>query len=485
MYLYAARRSFLKYLGSLPCFLEFTLPAFGNESSSIYDIIKKHGLSDKTTAILFDFDSKEVVSSHNHDLRLPLASVTKAVTAVYGLETIGSSYKFNTDLFMNGTLENGLLTGNLFLLGGGDPSLSTERLNYFAKKLKKIGLKEIKGNFFYSPGIIPEFITIDPKQLPEQSYNPGFSGLNLNENKVFFKWRRSGTSYDLSLTSDGRKPNFKPANIKISLADNGRAIYQYNANLSSKEENWFILRKALRNNGSRSLPVRFSAAFTANALKSLCSQKSISIPDPILSEEHHNRGDLVASLESDALLEIIKEMLDNSTNVTAEVIGLFAGRKWGLDFKSITESGNLMSSWFDYVSGTSGALMTNHSGLSGDSRVSASEFVKFLNREPTRDVLPQILKKRRLFGNQNKKLNQSEVSIVAKTGTMHFTRGLAGYIIVRGRIRASFAIFSADIEKRQLIGAHQLASPPGSKAWLRRSKAQENQVLSSWANTYL
>ena len=188
MYLYAARRSFLKYLGSLPCFLEFTLPAFGNESSSIYDIIKKHGLSDKTTAILFDFDSKEVVSSHNHDLRLPLASVTKAVTAVYGLETIGSSYKFNTDLFMNGTLENGLLTGNLFLLGGGDPSLSTERLNYFAKKLGKakadIAIYDLHPNFLFNNNIT----------VINRTDHGGFKTFYHNYNKLFLEYNFSPIS---------------------------------------------------------------------------------------------------------------------------------------------------------------------------------------------------------------------------------------------------------------------------------------------------
>ncbi|MEE2773886.1 MAG: D-alanyl-D-alanine carboxypeptidase [Pseudomonadota bacterium] len=461
------------------------MSTFGEEPRSIDPIFLKHGLEKKTSAILFDFTSNRIVSSHNANLRLPLASVTKAVTAIYGLETIGPDYKFETNLYKDGVIREGKLIGDLYLLGGGDPSLSTKKLYNFVEKLKGMGLEEIKGNFFYSPGIVPEFVSIDPDQLPEVSYNPGFSGLNLNENKVFFKWRNAGSSYNVSLISNGQKPNFSPENIEISSVNTGTAIYRYFANSSTKEESWIVLQKALGKSGSRSLPVRFSAAYTANAFKSLCSQESILVPKPQEAMEYPYKGSLIARLESKALIEIVKEMLSRSTNVTAEVIGLFAGKTWGSESESLSDSGSLMSEWFDYVSGTKGAVMKNHSGLSADSRVSTSQFLQFLNRDSTKKILPKLLKKHRLYGSQKYELSNSEISVVAKTGTMHFNRCLAGYIMVQGEAKASFAIFCADIDKRKLIKPHGLANPPGAKAWLKRSRVQENHLLSSWAKMYL
>ena len=87
------------------------------------------------------------MESHNKELKLPLASVAKAVTAVYGIETIGEEHKFTTDLFTDGVVKKGILEGNIYLIGGGDPSLSTDDLRDFVKAIKKQGIRGISGNF--------------------------------------------------------------------------------------------------------------------------------------------------------------------------------------------------------------------------------------------------------------------------------------------------------------------------------------------------
>jgi serine-type D-Ala-D-Ala carboxypeptidase/endopeptidase (penicillin-binding protein 4) len=84
--------------------------------------------------------------SHNSDTPFVLASTTKIVTSLAALDILGSSFKWRTNAFLNGKLENGILAGDLLLVGGGDPLLTFDKLLQWFKLLQKRGLKEIAGN---------------------------------------------------------------------------------------------------------------------------------------------------------------------------------------------------------------------------------------------------------------------------------------------------------------------------------------------------
>src|SRR5262245_14680718 len=49
------------------------------------------------------------------------ASVMKLVTTFAALELLGPSYRWKTEAYLDGPLENGVLKGNLVLKGTGDP----------------------------------------------------------------------------------------------------------------------------------------------------------------------------------------------------------------------------------------------------------------------------------------------------------------------------------------------------------------------------
>ena len=71
---------------------------------------------------------------------------------------------------------------------------------------------------------------------------------------------------------------------------------------------------------------------------------------------------------------------------------------------------------------------------------------------------------------------------VAKTGTLNYVRGLAGYIgAVSGR-RLAFAIFSEDLERR--AKAADPARTAGSRGWRNRARALERKLLRGWAMAY-
>ena len=117
------RRTF--FSGALTGFvtLASNSQSWGKESTNLQQIISTQGLKNNTSAVLIDLETNQILESHNLSLRLPMASVTKALTAVYGLETIGRNYKFQTEVKSDGHLKkDGTLDGNIYIVGGGDPS---------------------------------------------------------------------------------------------------------------------------------------------------------------------------------------------------------------------------------------------------------------------------------------------------------------------------------------------------------------------------
>ena len=480
-----SRRRLLKLVATLIPNSFYISQAFGSSENTLNNILIKSGFKDTTTAVLYDLKANKIIDSCNKELKLPLASVVKAVTAVYGMEAIGQDYQFTTKLFTDGLVKDDILEGNIYFVGGGDPSLKTDDLNRFATALESWGIKGISGSFFYDDSALPQFLSIDPSQLPEQSFNPGFSGLNLNNNKVLFLWKQDSGGYKLSLEARGLNSKALVESITIVGKVQSKVVFEYVLEKKQRLERWYVSKKVLGKKGVRWLPVRLSGAYTSIALHDLILKSGIMVSTPKPLQIPVGSLKLLHSHKSKKLVDLSKQMLDRSINVTAEIIGLYVANHWGLKTPNIQSSGEIMTNWFNFVTRTDSSKFVNHSGLSVNSRVSSSDFVKFLNRPETMDVLSSLLKPRKIYGEAKNTISGANIAIIAKTGTMHFNRGLAGYITKNGIPCAAFAIFSADIKRKLSIKKYQLSNPPGSKNWLSKAKHLENTILSTWAQRYI
>ncbi len=88
----------------------------------------------------------EPVIAHNAESPFILASTAKLLTAMAALDILGPSYRWRTTAFLNGQLVEGVLTGDLLIVGGGDPMLSSDKLVSWFQVMQKRGLKQIVGN---------------------------------------------------------------------------------------------------------------------------------------------------------------------------------------------------------------------------------------------------------------------------------------------------------------------------------------------------
>ena len=102
-----------------------------------------------------DARTGNMVFEYNANTGLAPASTQKIITSVAAFELLGKDYRFTTRLAHDGKIINGVLAGNLVVIGGGDPALGSWRysstkpevvLNAFSVALKKQKVREVTGS---------------------------------------------------------------------------------------------------------------------------------------------------------------------------------------------------------------------------------------------------------------------------------------------------------------------------------------------------
>ena len=133
--------------------------AAASVSSAISSILQKHHVAGGSTGVyVWDFDAARQVFASHADTPLAPASNMKLVTTSSALDSWGPEHRFKTALYgPDVPVYGGVLYGDLYLKGFGDPSLST--LSYqrkvlhlttasfesFAKRLRTLKIRKVKG----------------------------------------------------------------------------------------------------------------------------------------------------------------------------------------------------------------------------------------------------------------------------------------------------------------------------------------------------
>ncbi len=97
-----------------------------------------------------DLRTGEEVFAHGADTSLNPASTMKVVTAATALRALGPSYRFTTDVYTDGALDaSGVLKGNLYIKGHGDPTFVVEKLWKLVLDLDLEGIQRVEGHVFF------------------------------------------------------------------------------------------------------------------------------------------------------------------------------------------------------------------------------------------------------------------------------------------------------------------------------------------------
>lgn len=433
---------------------------------TLEELIAQANLGDGVSICLRDrADGAQILARQPDQPMLP-ASTTKSLTALYALDHLGAQHRFATRLLGTGPVVDGVLQGDLILAGGGDPVLDTDALDAM---LGGLALNAITGAFHVWGGALPYEPEIEPGQMDHLSYNPSVSGLCLNFNRVHFEWRRAGGGYDI--TMDARSDRLRPevALPQMRVIDRAMPIYT-----SEGPDHWTVARSALGAAGARWLPVRQPALYAGEVFQVLAQARGLHLPAAQKIAQLPGGTHDLARHDSPPLDQILRGMLEHSTNLTAEIVGLSAtARALGQLPADIDASAARMTRWLSDRFGVD-ARFIDHSGLSDENRISPAAMVQVLSQNA--DQLRPLLKSVHVAGGPN-----YPGAVAAKTGTLNFVSALAGFITTADGRALSFAIMCANPERRAAGIASGVEPPPGSRAWNARAKMLQDALLRRWS----
>jgi len=165
---------------------------------AIDEICAKEPLRSALVGVLAVRADGDTVVAVNHRQKLVPASNVKLLTTGMALQLLGANFRFETRLGYTGTIEDGTLHGDVYILGGGDPttgsrSESTEAIGTtfgtWAQLLFDAGIRRIEGRILGDPRY---FTDHTPQNLGwtfddlGTYYGAGPSGLNFFENAQNF-----------------------------------------------------------------------------------------------------------------------------------------------------------------------------------------------------------------------------------------------------------------------------------------------------------
>ena len=143
---------------------------------------------------LLDQNGETLFASPLAETALCPASSLKTVTTGAALAILGPDFRFETQIAATAALTpEGVVQGDLILIGGGDPTLSTNDLAELATAAVAAGLKTVAGQLLVDASVFPANPVSDHWVWGDvgNAYGAGAFGLNLDHNRLPLRFEPS------------------------------------------------------------------------------------------------------------------------------------------------------------------------------------------------------------------------------------------------------------------------------------------------------
>ena len=218
--------------------------SYGNLENIINSYSKNSTLKNAQWSVTANYvESGKTIISHNSHFSLSPASGLKLFTSAAALEILGEDHRFETKLYYEGKIsDSGVLDGNIYIYGGGDPSLGSSQVEgalelddlmeswkraLLEKGIRKIDGKIIADDFYYDRIPIPDnWQWIDIGNY----YGASNSSLSINDNLYYLYFKPGKNVGDIAevLEMTPEIPNLKFNNfMKTGARGSGDNGYIY------------------------------------------------------------------------------------------------------------------------------------------------------------------------------------------------------------------------------------------------------------------
>ena len=395
------------------------------------------------SVLIQNLNTGEVIDSYRPDHVVPPASVMKLLTTGAALEMLGPGYRFPTIIEYSGAIEKGVLTGNLYIRGGCDPSLGwkgcTAFLDKWVRAIQAAGIQRIEGS------VVADMTMLDgeaqnPSWLCEDAgnyYAPGIFALNYygNTMNIVLKSGEPGSLASVVKTEPAVEDVYFINHVRCDKISYDGAFVsglpysseRYLTGVVPSNLGTFGVKGDLPNPG----------LLLARHLTAKLKEAGIAVKRDATYLADYNpltpaRTEIYTHY-SEPLSELLKETNINSNNLYAEALFRYLGTRYTLP-GSIHNSQDIVRDYWRRRGVTiQNAIIKDGCGLAPQDAVSAKTFVQVLtimSRSANKSAWMASLPISGQTGTLKTLCKDTplEGRIHAKSGTIAGTKNFAGYI---------------------------------------------------------
>jgi serine-type D-Ala-D-Ala carboxypeptidase/endopeptidase (penicillin-binding protein 4) len=434
-----------------------TLPA------SISQVINTERLPPTSVSfVIIDPESGRVLLSQLPDVPRSPASTVKTLTTFAALDMLGPTYTWHTRAATRGTINGGVLDGDLILQGGGDPYITLERWWSFVQALRAKGLKSIRGDIVIdnSAFSLPQE---DPGAFdgrPNRSYNVLPDALMVNFQSIDFRVAANPDTHQVDVI-----PTPAPVNLNIENhirfvggrcgGGAGRVDFQvasatwdrvvFNGALSARCTEQSFARVLLR-----------PTTYAFGTFVELWRQSGGEFSGKLRVEAAPADAKPLLSYESLTLGEIIRLTNKFSSNLMARHLLLTVGKERFGEPATLEKGADTIAEWGrERGLDLQGIDIDNGSGLSRSTHVTVLQLARALSAAYRSRFAPEFMASLPLAGldgTLRSRMKSSPAgSVRLKTGHLDGVSGVAGYVTTAGG--KTFVLASLVNNARADVGA--------------------------------
>jgi D-alanyl-D-alanine carboxypeptidase/D-alanyl-D-alanine-endopeptidase (penicillin-binding protein 4) len=380
------------------------------------------------------------------------ASVMKLVTTYAALDLLGPAYSWATPVYTEGTVQNGILNGNLYIKGQGDPKLVLERLWLLLRRVQGLGIKTIAGDIVLDRSAL-EVPETDPSKFdgePLRPYNAAPDALLINFKSVVMTFTPDRAANVAQLQYDPPLAGVAlAATVPLSVGDCGDYRGTLRPDFADPARIRF-LGSYPANCGEKVWPVAYADAksYATRAVQGLWESMGGRVMGAVrfgLVPPALATGKPAFVSNSAPLAEVIRDINKYSNNVMAQQVFLTLGRMGSAPAAASTESqsdptlpqGSFAASravvqrwWRERISADDVPVLDNGSGLSRQERISAQGLARLLQTAYGSPVMPELMSSLPISGvDGTLRKVKGSVSAHLKTGSLSNVVARAGYVL--------------------------------------------------------
>jgi D-alanyl-D-alanine carboxypeptidase/D-alanyl-D-alanine-endopeptidase (penicillin-binding protein 4) len=405
--------------------------------------------------VVANVDTGEVLYSHNPSALFIPASGMKLATMGASLHYLGPNYQFETRFLSDGPIVDGVVAGNLYVHGSGDPSLTRHEMEFIAQSLEKAGLREVRGD-----------VVLDDSFFDDQLRGPASYGDILKEGLPI----QSALSYNYNLVELRARPGL--AGAQAELHDEGYGYFDVlnRVKTAARGRPWVRVQKlkadrvmvqgrVIQGDEEESIGTFVApdpTAYFASAFVGKLRERGILVPGQWVRGRVEGKSlETLYVHRSGRLVEVLAALGKYSNNFSAEqMLKTLGAHRFGAP--GSFESGSRAVS--EYLIGLGFAKedfrVSDGSGLSYDNYLSAAILVKVvedLYRAP--EMRTEFVCSLALAGVdgtlRHRFLNEDYLGrIMAKTGSLAGVSSLSGLALSRSSGLLVFSVMTNGIGKQ-------------------------------------